>query len=461
MKRLFLSLYAILAVWGVKAADMPYSLELSQLYIIGDATPYAWDTSRTPDMEKINEGLFRWTGHLEAGKDFKFLNTRAFHKHIVGTSADQNIQVGQYYDLNLEINWELPGDKDLKFKPTVTGDYTVYVDLQSMKMVVCEKEDEVELPEKLYATGTALGGKVVELPQYGNVEFKTLLDLQPGNLILQDTPEATSSTKYYTSLFEGVDISFGQDYSSSLKCTTDKQTEGWSVSVPGKYTLYAIKDKHQAYAKIFKPRRTLYLVGGCLKKYWDYWTDPATCQFTPSSSNPEELVWEGYLSPTWSDDRQEPSKLKILTNQSWTSETFHPYVADTPLVGEGNFRSSGGDDVKWEISEAGNYRITINTATETIRGELLGSNAKELNAVTEVRKVEQDASVQIVCGKGTIYVKSTEKPVTISVCSIDGKQIASYSNIQEGVVAEGLAKGVYIVKTVGARTSCPKKIMID
>ena len=109
----------------------------------------------------------------------------------------------------------------------------------------------------------------------------------------------------------------------------------------------------------------------------------------------------------------------------------------------------------------GNYRITINTATETIRGELLGSNAKELNAVTEVRKVEQDASVQIVCGKGTIYVKSTEKPVTISVCSIDGKQIASYSNIQEGVVAEGLAKGVYFVKTVGARTSCPKKIMID
>ena len=43
MKRLFLSLYAILAVWAVKAADMPYSLELSQLYIIGDATPYAWD----------------------------------------------------------------------------------------------------------------------------------------------------------------------------------------------------------------------------------------------------------------------------------------------------------------------------------------------------------------------------------------------------------------------------------
>ena len=80
MKRLFLSLYAILAVWGVKAADMPYSLELSQLYIIGDATPYAWDTSKTPDMEKINEGLFRWTGHLEAGKEFKLAYAKRFRK---------------------------------------------------------------------------------------------------------------------------------------------------------------------------------------------------------------------------------------------------------------------------------------------------------------------------------------------------------------------------------------------
>lgn len=460
MKRIILSLYAILAVFGAKAADMPYSLELSQLYIIGDATPYAWDLGAIPDLEHIDEGVFRWSGHLEAGKEFKFLNTREFHKHIVGTSAGQNIQAGQLYDLNLEVDWVLDGSKDFKFKPAVTGDYTLYIDLRSMKMAVYEKEVEAELPSKLYATGTALGGKVVELPLYGDVEFKALLDLQVGNLILQDTKEVTASTKYYTSLFDGVDISFGQNYDSSLKCTTDK-VEGWTVGIPNRYAIYAIKDKHQAYAKIFKPRRTLYLVGGCLKEYWNYWTDPATCQFTPTSSNAEELVWEGYLSPTWSDDRPEPSKLKILTDQSWTSETYHPYVADTPLVGEGNFRSSGGDDVKWEISEAGNYRITVNTAKEIIHGELLSNNAKEQNTVTGVGKIEQNSSIRIGCSKGKVYVGAAEEPVDISVCSIDGKQVASCANIQEGIVTEGLAKGVYIVKAIGTRTFCSKKIIMD
>ncbi len=460
MKRIILSFYAILAVFGVKAADMPYSLELSQLYIIGDATPYAWDLGATPDLEHIDEGVFRWTGHLEAGKEFKFLNTREWHKHIVGTSAGQSIQAGQSYDLNLEVDWALDGSKDFKFKPAVTGDYTLYIDLRSMKMAVYEKEDVTELPSKLYATGSALGGKVVELPLYGDVEFKALLDLQVGNLILQDTKEVTASTKYYTSLFDGVDVSFGQNYNSSLKCTTDK-VEGWTVSIPNRYAFYAVKDKHQAYAKIFKPRRTLNLVGGCLKEYWNYWTDPATCQFTPTSSNAEELVWEGYLSPTWSDDRPEPSKLKILTDQSWTSETYHPYVADTPLVGEENFRSSGGEDVKWEISEAGNYRITINTATETIRGELLGNNAKGQNSVTGVGKIEKNSSVRIVCDKGTVYIKSMEEPVSVSICSIDGKQVASCPNIQEGAVAEGLTKGVYIVKAIGSVVCNSKKIMIE
>lgn len=69
----------------MKAADMSNSLELSQLYIIGDATPYAWDVQKAGEMQKVDDGVFRWSGHLEAGKEFKFINTRAFFKHIVAT----------------------------------------------------------------------------------------------------------------------------------------------------------------------------------------------------------------------------------------------------------------------------------------------------------------------------------------------------------------------------------------
>ena len=46
---------------------MSNSLELSQLYIIGDATPYAWDVQKAGEMQKVDDGVFRWSGHLEAG----------------------------------------------------------------------------------------------------------------------------------------------------------------------------------------------------------------------------------------------------------------------------------------------------------------------------------------------------------------------------------------------------------
>lgn len=78
MKRLSSVIAAFLLVSVVHAADMSNSMELTQLYIIGSATPYQWDVSSTPDMERVADGVFRWSGRLEAGGEFKFVNTREF-----------------------------------------------------------------------------------------------------------------------------------------------------------------------------------------------------------------------------------------------------------------------------------------------------------------------------------------------------------------------------------------------
>ena len=270
MKRILLSIcFLAIGLWA-SAGDMSNSIELTQLYIIGDATPYSWDLGKIPDMQKIDEGVFRWSGKLQAGKEFKFLNTREFHKHLVATSAGQKVSVGHTYDLNLEIDRGLDGSRDFKFAPSATGDYTIYVDLRSMKMAVYQKEVTVDLPSRLYVSGSALGNKVIELPLYGDVEFKALLNLQKGTLRLQDTPTITSKTQFYLPRFEGVDISFGHDYSESLQVSNNANAEGWSVTVPGKYCFYAIKDSHHAFAKAFKARKTLYIVGGCCPHSWNY-----------------------------------------------------------------------------------------------------------------------------------------------------------------------------------------------
>lgn len=372
MKRLLSIIITLFAMSVAHSADMSNSMELSQLYIIGSATPYNWDVNATPDMQRISSGVFRWSGRLEAGGEFKFLNSREFHKHILATAANQSVTAGNTYSLSFVADWTLDGSRDFKFVPSETADYTIYVDLNTMMMSVREKESPVRLPSTLYATGSALGGETVSLPLHAGAEFKTSLQLRPGNLVVRDTRVVTASTTYYLPLFDGVDISFGDGYSSTLTTAHSLDgREGWSVSLPGTYTLYGILDDSQIYARRFRQYKELYIVGGCCPLGWDYWTDPQSIRFTPSATSPEEMVWEGTLKTNWGENREEPNKFKILTAQDWQSVNFHPYTADQPLLGESSYRSTGGPDIKWTINRNGTYRITLNTAKETIRGEFI------------------------------------------------------------------------------------------
>ena len=465
MRKLLTMLCLALFTVVAKAGDMSNSLELSQLYIIGDATPYSWDIGGTPDMQKIDEGVFRWTGKLEAGKEFKFMNSREWHKHLVGTVPGQEIVVGETYNLNFYADWTLDGSKDLKFKPAATGVYTIYVDLRSMKMSVYEKQTDATLPSILYATGSALDGAIVEIPIMGGVEYKAALTLKAGTLVLMNTATRTTSTTYYTPLLEGVDISFGKGYTAPLKATDNADAEGWSVCVPGKYTLYAVKDNNTVYGTLFRPRKELYIVGGCCTLSWNYWDTPSEIRFTNNPLNTEEMVWEGVLNANWKEQRDEPNKLKILTTQSWFETTYHPYVADASVEGTSNLRSTGGPDTKWTISRNGRYRLTVNTFKETMHGEYLGateSAAKDNKSVTRVDVIQQTSlAIRIGANNGNINIVSVSSPANVTVLASSGQLVASRSAVSKGVVATNLAKGVYVVRATADSGSVVKKVVIN
>lgn len=370
------------------SAGMSNSLELTQLYIIGGATPYSWDLGAAPEMRRIAPGVFQWQGTLRGGEEFKFMNTReCWHKHIVATESDAQTSVGGNYQLDFYANWQLPSDKDLKFKaPEAGGEYLVTVDLNSMLMNLSEAPEALRMPERLYATGTALGGEFVELPAYGGVEFKAGVELAPGNLILTDRAELTEDTRVFGPMFEDVDLGFGERMQAGLVESAAGEA-GWSVGVGGKYTLYASFDGLSGYGRRFRPKATLYIVGGCCELSWNYW-DPSDCRFTPSADAPEELVWEGRLEIGRNGNTTEPEKFKILTAQDWFAETYHPYSADAPAEGRGSFRTTGGDDHKWAISSNGVYRITVNTWKETISVECEPDGPKQAqNATTGVKNV--------------------------------------------------------------------------
>lgn len=378
MKRIIILLSIVLNSLAIYA-NMSNSIEYSQLYIVGDAIESSWDLGRAPEMVKISDGVFEWTGNLSAHKEFKFMNSKdGWHKHIVSAQNLQEIIPENVYPLNFFADWTLDGSKDLKFKVSESGIYTITVDLTSMRMKVSKSNPTVAAwPEKFYIVGSATDNKIIEIPDYYNVEHKKSVFLRPGFLKIIDTPQITSQTKYYAPRFPEVDITFGRD-SNVFLYQTDENDNGWSVSVADDYLIYLDNSKHTFMSKRFNQYKTLYIVGGCCRHAWNYIED-SEIRFYPDSENPDVMVWEGELRIGWAkkadgSDPDEPARFKILTAQDWFRETYHPYHSDEAAEGVTDARISGGDDFKWTIQKDGFYRMELDTKHETLKVECLDND---------------------------------------------------------------------------------------
>lgn len=373
MKRIAYIIIATLSALTMRAADLSNSIEYGQLYLIGPACSAGWNIDNALEFNKIAYGVFEWTGDLTAGEDFKFMNTREWHKHLVSTESGTVAQKGGTYALDFYADWSLSDDKDRKLKVATSGTYTIIVDITCMRMTLQEPAAAMPWPEKFYLVGSATDNQVIEVPNFYNVEFKKNVTLKPGNVKLMDTPTVTASTTYYVPRFDDVDVSFGKGYTSTMVSTSDANAAGWSVSVAGNYTFYLDESSHSYQCNLFKPRQVLYLVGGCCEKSWNYW-DKSNCEFTPDASRPEVLVWDGELRIGW-DGSIEPDRFKILTSKNWFGDTYHPYAQDTEAEGVTDARISGGDDNKWKITRDGAYHIEVNTLTEQVTCTYTGATS--------------------------------------------------------------------------------------
>lgn len=115
------------------------SVDLNQLYLVGSACEAGWDPYNPIEMTKQSEGIFTWTGTLstEDGNEFKFLNeTGIWNKTINPLNGDVEVVLNTEYDLNFRPLESSPND--YKFKVTTTGNYTINVNLNTMKMTVSD-----------------------------------------------------------------------------------------------------------------------------------------------------------------------------------------------------------------------------------------------------------------------------------------------------------------------------------
>lgn len=447
MRKLFMTIVGLLTIFSAKSQDLSNSIEYTQLYIVGPATSAGWSDANALEMTKIGDGVFKWEGRLAADEEFKFLNTRSWYKNILSASPDVVVDLSKNYNLDFYAAWDLNG-KDWKFKMSEAGNYCVIVDLKHMKMSVTRQSSAVKYPSKLYITGTAIGGKIVDLSDMYNAEFKRVLSCTPGNLLLTDSPDIDENTTYYGPMYEDVDLTFGKGFVSQLMIV-NKDSKGWSIGVKGDYTLYIDKNNYAHQGRKFTPRKVLYIVGGCCELNWNYW-DESNKRFIPNPENPAELIWEGELRI---GSQEEPDKFKILTAENWTDETFHPYIPDVPAEGVTDARISGGDDLKWSIQRNGIYRLTLNTLDETLKSEYLGTSGNPTTPLRESTAALSDIDAnafRTYVSNRTIHVEC-ETASDIVVRNIMGQTVSTRKNHTSGTVTDPLPNGIYLV-TLNDRT---------
>lgn len=440
-------------------AGMSNSIEYTQLYIVGTAVPGGWNIGATP-MSRIDRGVFTWTGKLTAGEPFKFMNSNdGWHKHIVATSKDELIKEGEIHHLDFYANWQLPDMYDNKFKVEKSGEYVITVDLRNMSVCLSKPLPAPAYPDKYYITGSALDNQVIELTKIENFEFKQSLVCKPGNIILMDTPVRRDDTRYFIPVFEDVDLSFGKGFASKLGVTTDAGSRGWSVSAPGNYIVYISCSDHKYMGRKHTPRKYLYIVGGCCELAWNYW-DKSNCVFSPNPENADELIWEGELR--FGKDCDEPDRFKILTEKSWTEETYHPYIQDALAEGTGPIRTTDGGDTKWKITKEGNYRIIVDTRKETITAEYLSSAQfmPDKGSDTAGAGYEEADAVELSYGNNMVELIYSPEPVDVKIIDLEGKTISLKKDITSGIVAEKLSSGFYIVSVAGESVNKLYKVKI-
>lgn len=447
MKRVVFTFVVLMTILVAKSQDLSNSIEYSQLYIVGPATTAGWSDANALEMSRIDDGVFMWRGELKANEEFKFLNTRSWYKNVLSAVPDVMVELSKTYNLDFYAAWDLNG-KDWKFKMPATGNYCIIVDLRNMKMSVSEMTEELQCPSKLYVTGTAVDNQVIELPDMYGVEFKRSIACKPGNILLINTPTITDNTVFYGPMYEDVDLTFGKGLVSGLSVVS-KDARGWSVGAIGDYTIYIDENRFAYQGRKFVPRKILYIVGGCCELNWNYW-DESNKRFTPNPDNAEELIWEGILRI---GSQEEPNRFKILTAESWTEETFHPYISDVLAEGLTDARISGGDDLKWTIEKDGYYRLTFNTKNETLKSEYFGPEDTykfALDSGTAAISEIATASSKVYVSSNVINVDG-ETATNVTVRNMMGQTIVYKSNHISGAVTGNLPSGIYLV-TISGKT---------
>ena len=329
-------------VKSVKIA--PYKWRVLNLYIIGDATPNGWDNQLATIMSSDYDNIahFTWQGMLNKG-EIKF-----------------NAQLGDWYPCYVRDNddptkmhyREKEEDyPDNKWVIEEAGNYFIDVNLDELTVSFTNLDGEVPFTE-LYLVGEA-APTAIKLEQSSDDSFIFTYNgaLSAGTLLISTTT-ATSGCAGYQPLDNNGVGSTGILLLSDLGTASNQ----WNIPAANKYSVKLDLRNNRLEIGDYVGYEHIWIMGSAAPGGWS-WADITEMQ--RDASNPNVFRYEGYLS-------KGELKFPLEIDHSFGGDYILAPQANCPISENGTYFIGNQPDNKWIISEAGNYRITIDVENETI-----------------------------------------------------------------------------------------------
>lgn len=332
----------------------PYQPVSKSLYIIGSATATGWDAnaadSLTPDA--TIPGEFHFTGTLTPG-EFKFITTHGLFLPSYNKGADSAHLFYRTEDAQ-------PDDKFEILLPQV---YTIDVNLISLTITISKAQ--APLYSQLWVVGDAT-------PNGWNIDNPNQMKLDPFNPYIFHYNENLHAGEFKIPTTTG---NWGADFYRPLTNhppitdttaalvlgSTNAPDDKWQITTAGAYKISLNIQYNSIHIQPFTSYTALWMLGDAAPNGWND-DDPTPMTAT---SDPNVFTYNGPLTVG-------EFKIPVAIKNGFAGPYFrpdmnHPPITDSnaPFVAQGA-NQADKDDYKWQITEAGNYKVTINALYETI-----------------------------------------------------------------------------------------------
>ena len=342
---------------------VPYEPVTETLYLIGDATPNGLSADHPTEMQRVDNGVFSWTGNMKEG-NFKFITTAGQFL----PSYNDNGNGGLVYR-------DDEAQPDLQFSISEAHAYKIEVNLLNLSITVQQVEGVTAPYDNIFFVGdnTNWGFQLMDRDPLDMFLFRAGIFFTTAGQFKFGTSDgswenmykATSENAPYTS--EGVE--FVKEFDPDNKWYIDDS----QINQAYKICLDIRPGKERMIMRQFTPYQNMYLIGSAAPGGWDLGQGTP---MTVDTGNPNIFTWTGHLNEgelKFSADLQSDwngawfmASSENATPTGTVEKTIFIDKSDTSLAAQYPEIAIGDVDYKWVINEAGNYTITLNQLLEEI-----------------------------------------------------------------------------------------------